>query len=188
MRITKSPEARKKEIIETAKKLFEKKGIQKTSMSEIAKEIGVAKGLVYYYFSSKAQLVEEVIEDFIKDVDRELFEIIGNDNLDFYSKLKGILNLYFDSIQNRPEIYSFSPENAGIFALIKERLSEIAFTHAKGLLEDGIKSGYIELKYPEYMLKIIISGLGDLYIEGVTDPIIHQRLLEQILNIEEGKL
>ena len=53
MRISKEPEARKQEILETAMKLFAEKGYEKTSISDIVKEIGVAQGLCYRYFPSK---------------------------------------------------------------------------------------------------------------------------------------
>ena len=39
MRISKEPEARKQEILETAMKLFAEKGYEKTSISDIAKEM-----------------------------------------------------------------------------------------------------------------------------------------------------
>ncbi|MCR1899315.1 TetR/AcrR family transcriptional regulator [Irregularibacter muris] len=188
MRITKDPEIRKQEIIDRAKKLFEEKGIHKTSISEIAKEVGVAKGLIYYYFSSKNQLVESVIEQFILGIGEGLEEIMKNEELDFYSKLTAIFHLYFDSIQKHPGIFSLSLENPGIFSLIRNRLSEIALIHATDLITLGMNHGIINISYPEYMLKIIIRGLGDLYIEGVTNPEIHARLIEQILGLGKGKL
>ena len=57
MRISKEPEERKQEILETAIKLFSVNGFEKTSISDIAKEIGIAQGLCYishqkmYFFS-----------------------------------------------------------------------------------------------------------------------------------------
>ena len=66
MRITKEPEVRKKEIIDVAMALFEENGIMKTSMNDIAKKMDVAKGLLYYYFKSKDELISEVIESFTK--------------------------------------------------------------------------------------------------------------------------
>ena len=45
MRISKEPEERKQEILETAIKLFSVNGFEKTSISDIAKEIGIAQGL-----------------------------------------------------------------------------------------------------------------------------------------------
>jgi hypothetical protein len=38
------------------------------------------------------------------------------------------------------------------------------------------------------MLKILISGIADLYMEGVTDPSIHRVLIEEALGIPEGKI
>ena len=62
MRISKEPEERKQEIVETAMKLFCEKGYEKTSISDIAKEMNVAQGLLYRYFSSKEVLFDTVIE------------------------------------------------------------------------------------------------------------------------------
>lgn len=64
MRITKEPEVRKQEIIDTALKLFGKKGYEKTSITDIAKAIGVAQGLCYRYFPSKEALFDSAIEQY----------------------------------------------------------------------------------------------------------------------------
>ena len=53
MRVTKEPEVRKQEILDTALKLFGENGYEKTSITDIAKAIGVAQGLCYRYFPSK---------------------------------------------------------------------------------------------------------------------------------------
>lgn len=58
MRISKEPEERKQEILETAIKLFSVNGFEKTSISDIAKEIGIAQGLCYRYFPSKDVLFQ----------------------------------------------------------------------------------------------------------------------------------
>ena len=64
MRITKEPEVRKQEIIDTALKLFGEKGYEKTSITDIAKAIGVAQGLCYRYFPSKEALFDSAIEQY----------------------------------------------------------------------------------------------------------------------------
>jgi len=188
MRISKDPEERKQEIIEAAMVLFEEKGIQKTSMSDIAKKLDVAKGLIYYYFRSKDELIAFVIESFSTVVDEEIRKIMKNDALDFYGKLGAILNLFFSSIREHPTLMNITPGNPGMFEYIKTRLSEIAITHASALIEEGKREGFIENKYPGYMLKILISGIADLYMEGVTDPNIHRVLIEEALGIPEGKI
>lgn len=64
MRITKEPEVRKQEIIDTALRLFGEKGYEKTSITDIAKAIGVAQGLCYRYFPSKEALFDSAIEQY----------------------------------------------------------------------------------------------------------------------------
>lgn len=64
MRITKEPEVRKQEIIDTALKLFVEKGYEKTSITDIAKAIGVAQGLCYRYFPSKEALFDSAIDQY----------------------------------------------------------------------------------------------------------------------------
>ena len=64
MRITKEPEVRKQEIIDTALKLFGEKGYEKTSITDIAKAIGMAQVLCYRYFPSKEALFDSAIEQY----------------------------------------------------------------------------------------------------------------------------
>lgn len=64
MRITKEPEERKQEILDTAMRLFQEKGYEKTSISDIAKAIGVAQGLCYRYFPSKEVLFDSVVDQY----------------------------------------------------------------------------------------------------------------------------
>ena len=64
MRVTKEPEVRKQEILDTALKLFGENGYEKTSITDIAKAIGVAQGLCYRYFPSKEVLFDSAIEQY----------------------------------------------------------------------------------------------------------------------------
>lgn len=50
-------------IIETALSLFISKGYHTTTISNIAKEAGVAVGLMYNYFSSKEELLVSIIDE-----------------------------------------------------------------------------------------------------------------------------
>ena len=52
---------KKQELTKIAYKLFLTKGYENTSIDEIIKEAGIAKGTYYYYFESKEETLEEVI-------------------------------------------------------------------------------------------------------------------------------
>ena len=64
MRIVKKPEERRAEMIEAAAKLFVAQGFVRTSVAEIVAAVDVAKGLFYYYFTSKDDMVKAVVEGF----------------------------------------------------------------------------------------------------------------------------
>ena len=111
MRITKNPEVRKQEILDTALKLFGEKGYENTSIADIAKAIGVAQGLCYRYFPSKEALSDSAIEQyanvlveqftgFEKDDHRTLHQIIEDMPLTMeeqYTKYYSV----FHSLDNR---------------------------------------------------------------------------------------
>lgn len=63
-RITKAPEERRQEIIDTAMKVFYEKGYEKTSISDIAREMHVAQGLCYRYFASKEDLFDTALDQY----------------------------------------------------------------------------------------------------------------------------
>ena len=64
VRITKEPEERRKEILDTAIRIFSEKGYEKTSITDIAKSINIAQGLCYRYFTSKEELFDAALEEY----------------------------------------------------------------------------------------------------------------------------
>lgn len=56
----------KRKIFETSMKLFAEKGYDATSIEEITSIVGVAKGTLYYHFSSKEEIFNFLIEEGMK--------------------------------------------------------------------------------------------------------------------------
>ena len=56
----------KRKIFETSMKLFAEKGYDATSIEEITANVGVAKGTLYYHFSSKEEIFGFLIEEGVK--------------------------------------------------------------------------------------------------------------------------
>ncbi len=54
-------ELMKATILESAKGLFQKYGLAKTTMEDIAKSIGKGKSTLYYYFATKEDIFEAVL-------------------------------------------------------------------------------------------------------------------------------
>ena len=112
MRITKDPQERKQEILETAMRLFQENGYEKTSISDIAKAIGVAQGLCYRYFPSKEVLFDEVVDQYatmqvqalsatakkdmtLKQILEGMPTTVETDDDDYYQLFHGVENQKF---------------------------------------------------------------------------------------------
>ena len=64
MRVVKKPEERRAEMVAAASKLFAAQGFVRTSVAEIVSAVDVAKGLFYYYFTTKDDMVKAVVEGY----------------------------------------------------------------------------------------------------------------------------
>jgi AcrR family transcriptional regulator len=56
-------EDRRRQILDAATRVFARKGFHGCRVGDIAKEAGVAYGLMYHYFSSKDELLETIFRD-----------------------------------------------------------------------------------------------------------------------------
>ena len=56
----------KRKIFETSMDLFAKKGYDATSIEEITSVVGIAKGTLYYHFSSKGEILDFLIVEGLK--------------------------------------------------------------------------------------------------------------------------
>lgn len=63
MRVIKTEEERRSEILYTANQLFIEKGYDNTSISDILNKIGIAKGTLYYYFQLKEDIMNAIIDE-----------------------------------------------------------------------------------------------------------------------------
>lgn len=90
--------SRKEQIMEVAKELFAKKDYYEVTLDAIAKEVGVAKGTLYLYFKSKADLF---VQTFIKALDNVISDLreIFNSGEDLTTTLFLIFDYYEDSIR-----------------------------------------------------------------------------------------
>lgn len=73
---TKKQTAKKQKIIEAGTRLVVQKGIEKTSLADIAEEAGISKGSLYYYYASKNELIFDITEAHINQISENLFTII----------------------------------------------------------------------------------------------------------------
>jgi AcrR family transcriptional regulator len=69
------------QILDEALNLFIKQGYEKTSLSDISKQIGYTKLTIYYYYENKDELVLAVLTSFLDQVEQRLQNILHKEQL-----------------------------------------------------------------------------------------------------------
>jgi AcrR family transcriptional regulator len=148
--LNKKPREGKEEaIIEAAQKRFGIYGVEKTSMREIADDVHMSKGSLYYYFPDKENLYKAVIEkeqsEFLKTLEEDLKNII--DPSDCLRKFALTRLTYFKDLLNlsriRPEAFSeYQPLVANSFNNFREKEKKIIMR----IMKRGINSGQFSIK------------------------------------------
>ena len=82
-------------ILETALRLFQERGYDRTTMRAIAQEAGVSVGNAYYYFSSKEHLVQGFYDRLAAEHAAAVQPVLAEEK-DFAARLRGVLMTWLD--------------------------------------------------------------------------------------------
>ncbi|PES34292.1 TetR/AcrR family transcriptional regulator [Bacillus thuringiensis] len=161
MRIVKEYEERRKEILETAERLFFTKGYTKTTVNDILKEIGIAKGTFYHYFKSKEEVMDEIIMRIIKEDVTKAKRIVSNPDIPVLDKLFKILmeqSPKSGDVKEKMIEQFHQPNNAEMHqkSLVQSiiHLSPVLTE----VLEQGIEEGIFCTSYPQETIELLISS------------------------------
>ncbi|EEK62144.1 TetR/AcrR family transcriptional regulator [Bacillus cereus] len=170
MRIVKEYEERRKEILETAERLFLTKGYTKTTVNDILKEIGIAKGTFYHYFKSKEEVMDEIIMRIIKEDVTKAKRIVSNPDIPVLDKLFKILMEQSPKSGDVKEkmIQQFhQPNNAEMHqkSLVQSiiHLSPVLTE----VLEQGIEEGIFSTPYPQETIELLLSSAQVIFDDGL---------------------
>ncbi|PRS42593.1 TetR/AcrR family transcriptional regulator [Bacillus sp. RJGP41] len=98
-------QASKEKIRAAAMELFIKQGYYATSISDIAKQAGISKGLLYNYYKGKEELLSEMVEARIKEVVEVMEEAFTLNTP--REQLEHIINGAIDNIHQKPQVHRF---------------------------------------------------------------------------------
>ncbi|MFC9282890.1 TetR/AcrR family transcriptional regulator [Streptomyces collinus] len=82
-------------ILETAMRLFQERGYDKTTMRAIAKEAGVSVGNAYYYFEGKEHLIQGFYDRIAAEHQVAVREILDRET-DLEARLAGVLTAWLN--------------------------------------------------------------------------------------------
>src|SRR3954468_17694671 len=94
-------QARKATILRAAVDIFASKGYHGCRIADVAKEAGVAYGLVYHYFKNKDELLESVYEEGWGGFVSRLREV-SDSTLPFQEKVRAVANVAFEAYRVDP--------------------------------------------------------------------------------------
>jgi AcrR family transcriptional regulator len=111
-----SYQARRQEIVEAAARVFNRLGLSGSSLSAVASEMGVDRATLYYYFSSKEQLFDEIVLALVEENERFARKIAGS-SASPVLKLEEIIIAF---------MHSYASNYPLLFIYIREDLSKVA--------------------------------------------------------------
>lgn len=147
----KYPEITEQRILDTATKLFLKKGWEETTIQDIIDELGdLTRGAFYHHFKSKDEIIDAVTNRmFNKD---DMFESVkAEEILNGFEKLKKVLQL---SVINQEQL-QFAKSLPSVFSshiFVSKQLRDCVNSVApklKTFFEEGLEDGSITIQYPK---------------------------------------
>ncbi len=170
MQETKDSEQRRNEFIDAAEKLFKENGIVDTTISAIVREMDVAKGLFYYYFKSKDDVIDAISEKYNNAFKKSILRSAGSQ--DYETRLEQFIENSVISFREMWGNLHGEADNIDLSILTSRSLEEAKKTASgalQDLLEEGISLDRIDIRKPKYYADIIIGGIADLVSRNETD-------------------
>jgi AcrR family transcriptional regulator len=131
------------EILAAAREVFLDKGFERASVSEIAARVGVVEGLVYTYFPTKRDLLNEVL--------RGMYEPLIADIAEGFSRLTGLRSRLRFLVWRHLRVYVEEPSLSRI-VLHEVRTSPEYF---KSVLHD------LQVSYTAFLLRTVREAVAD---------------------------
>lgn len=160
-RVTKVPEERKQELIDTAERLFLEKGYEQTTVADIVREIEVAQGTFYYYFSSKEKILEAIIEKDITALEEDVRQIMSREDSNAAIKLNAVVNSIIGISTSRREIMDYLHEESN--AVMHEKMERHTIERLVPLMTrvvaEGTHAGIFDVQYPTESVEFLLASL-----------------------------
>jgi AcrR family transcriptional regulator len=175
IKVRNKDEINSSEILEAAKKVFEQYGFQKTTMEDIARSMSKGKSTLYYYFKSKEEIFEQVVDrelnnllaDIIKAIEKESS---GRDKLKAYCKIR---LRRVDKMRNLSQVLKDDLiQNLGLVLEIRKKHESEQIHIVRDIIEFGVRCG--EFKKMKSKVILQLSSLFVILFKGMELPV-HSR-------------
>ena len=169
-------------ILDVTEALFIEEGDNHISISKIAKKAGVGKGSIYYYFSSRDEIIDALIERIYSMKVKDWNIIVNDSSLSPYKKFEDILSSYLNNLtaERMPLLkYTYKKENEMLRIKTKEENMKNLVPIIARIHQESHDNGIYICDYPE---EFAIHGIA--YIDFALSFL----LLKDSVNLEKRLL
>ncbi|MCL3780435.1 TetR/AcrR family transcriptional regulator [Prolixibacteraceae bacterium JC049] len=165
-------------ILEAAKHVFQRKGMDGARMQEIADEAGINKAMLHYYYKSKQQLFMAVFKSTFALLAPQLFEIL-NDNGSLEEKIRQLVERHISFMMVQPDLPCFifqevnrTPE---FVAHVKNELSKVNMEKFNCQVQKDVEQKKIlPIKGEQLFINILALNLFPFLVTPVLNEIINK--------------
>ncbi len=148
----------KQNLISAARQLFIKFGFEKTTMNEIAEEARKGKSSLYYYFTSKEEIFQAVVEyeaEILKDRIIQALENCHNAE----DKLRTYVLTRFSGIKELGNLYNALRndflDNLDFIRQIRIKYDVLEKEKIQEIIQEGVSTGLFSVEKPEEITETI---------------------------------
>ena len=170
MRVVKEATERRNEILDVAEELFVTKGYDKISTNDIINRIGIARGTLYYQFSSKEDILNAIIQRINDSLVARARAAASDTSIPVIDRLvMTIASLHVDS-EIGDEIIDqvHRPQNALMHQKMQRNLIQGIVPVLTQLVEEGKTQGIFHIEYPAETVEMLLL-YSDIVFDGDYD-------------------
>ena len=159
MRVVKTAEERKNEILDVAEQLFAEKGFDNASTNDIINKIGIARGTLYHHFASKEEILDAMVERMTSRSISRAAAVIADKSVPLLERLSAaVISLSLNSGAGA-EVFEqiHRPQNALLHQKMQERLMSGVVPLIAKLVEEGNEDGTFDSPYPDEAAEMIMT-------------------------------
>jgi AcrR family transcriptional regulator len=190
VRITKDPDERRTEFLDTALRLFEEQGFDNVAVQHITEAMEVAKGTFYHYFESKEALLAELTEREVHHMHVVAELAAGAIKRPAIDRLRDALGTFQSWEPDNLEILIpylrllFRDENAIWRERVTGTMLDTMLPMLTDLMSEGMRQGVFAIDDPETSAEVTIAIWHGMY-EKVNRPLVelgeHPELLPEVM-------
>ena len=98
---------KEQQILEAAEQEFLEKGYDGARTTSIAKTAGVTHAMLHYYFRTKEQLFEHIIDKKMSEIVPLMTHLFGNSGLPLVERIEEAVSAHFDFVVSNPDLPRF---------------------------------------------------------------------------------